>query len=77
MDPTKNPMGLKLAEITEKTTGNKWYKLQEQDGGDIKCPEWSGSREKITCGTKCAKFFTVCNIPEKLGISPLEYQYSP
>ena len=63
-----NPLGFKLQQIQEKTTGNHWYKLQEADGGDLKCPEASTSREKITCSSKCAKFLTVCRIPQGLGL---------
>lgn len=71
----KNPMGLRLEAQPERTTGNRDYELVEADGGSIHCPlkliAKGASKGKIGdtgCNTNCAWFFTVCDIPEKLGL---------
>ena len=43
--------------------------LREADGGSISCPRKIG-RPGVnpSCGSNCAFFLTVCNIPGKLGM---------
>ncbi len=71
MTNEKNPMGFKLRKIKERTTGNFDLVLEEADGGSIYCPHPAyemGAPQRKTCSTNCAYFFTICNIPEKLGL---------
>jgi len=69
----KNPMGLRLEpqrethatwdEEEQNYIVHKDYELVEADGGRLDCP-----MSDRNCGTNCTWFFTVCNIPEKLGL---------
>ena len=69
MDHIKNPMGLKLEEQPERTTGKLDYQIVEADGGSIRCPLKEG-RPNVNpgCDTNCAFFFTRCNMLEALDL---------
>jgi hypothetical protein len=64
-----NPEGLKLSRREEQKTGNHYYQLEQEDGGRITCPiPQRGGREVYTCDSRCAWFYTHCNIPQSLGL---------
>lgn len=70
MDEPYNPEKLRLQEITEKTTGNKFYEVEQADGGRIQCPlTFNNQREVRNCKSSCAWFYTHCAIPQKLGLT--------
>jgi len=69
MANVKNPLGWRLEEQPERTTGKKDYELVEKDGGRLFCPLKAFVKGKDPgCDTNCVWFFTICNIPERLGV---------
>jgi len=65
MDKELNPLEYYLKKI-----GDDLY-MEEKDGGNIFCPHpipVRGKLIRIRCSSQCAKFFTVCKIPQSLGL---------